>query len=64
MNAGTTIIIITVNINGMSTNSAAFIPNSILSAGIEKGESVIARPDTKTKLNKFAPIMFPNDSNP
>ena len=64
INAGITIINITMNIKGISTNSAAFIPNSNLSAGIENGESVIAKPDTKTKLNKFAPIMLPNDNNP
>ena len=51
-------------IKGISTNNAAFIPNSSLSAGIENGISVMAKPETNTKLNRFAPIILPSDNNP
>ena len=40
------------------------MPNNTFSVGIENGDKVIASPDTNTKLNRFAPIMFPRDKSP
>ena len=61
MNAGTSIKAITDTIIGISTTRAAFIPPISLSAGTANGFIVIAIPLTRTRLNKFAPRIFPRE---
>ena len=62
--AGSSIISITVSIRGISTTSAAFIPKISLSAGTLNGDKAIESPETRTRLNRFAPIIFPRERRP
>ena len=52
------------NISGMSTTREAFIPATILLAGTAKGDKVTDKPDTSTRLNRFAPMILPSDKDP
>ena len=55
---------ITANTRGTSTTSDAGIPASFASAGMSKGLIEIAAPETRTRLNMFAPIMLPRERAP
>ena len=49
------------SMSGMSTRREALRPFISLSAGTWNGLIVMAIPLTSTRLNRFAPTMFPSD---
>ena len=61
--AGRHRIAITPSITGRSmTRLELTPPKTVFSAGIEKGEIVMAMPLTRMMLNRFAPMILPRDS--
>ena len=51
-------------ITGSSNIKEAFMPNRTFPCGSVKGESDADVPVTRTKLKRFAPIIFPKDKEP
>ena len=63
ISVGTVSRSIVANITGISTTKEAFWPAINFSEGTLNGLIVIAIPLTNTKLNRFAPIIFPRESD-
>lgn len=59
--AGTVSSSITSSIRGISTTREALYPAMVFSWGTWKGDRVVDRPLTSTRLNRFAPTMLPRD---